>query len=156
TERTVETLRRYNLERVYRRDVNEALLRIEKFAQQRAEPELVYALAELSWVEGKRLERRRKPQAMDRYLDASAYAWDYLFAADPVLAAGRQPADPRYRQAMELYNAGLDHLIRAAMIHGPIQPQNGQIISFKFHGSERKLRFVLQRSPWKSTDVHKL
>src|SRR5262245_24747160 len=107
TERTVETLRRYNLERVYRRDVNEALLRIEKFAQQRAEPELVYALAELSWVEGKRLERRRKPQAMDRYLDASAYAWDYLFAADPVLAAGRQPADPRYRQAMELYNAGL-------------------------------------------------
>ena len=52
TERTVETLRRYNLEREYRRDVNAALLRIEKFAQQRAEPELVYALAELSWIEG--------------------------------------------------------------------------------------------------------
>ena len=57
SERTVETLRRYDLEREYRRDVNSALLRIEKFAQRRAEAELVYALAELSWIEGKRLDR---------------------------------------------------------------------------------------------------
>ena len=95
TERTVETLRRYNLEREYRRDVNAALLRIEKFAQQRPEPELVYALAELSWIEGKRLERWRKAQALDRYLDAAAYAFDFLFDPDPVLAQGRKPADPR-------------------------------------------------------------
>src|SRR5690349_1732766 len=63
TQRTIETLRRYNLERDYNRrirpDINGVLLRLEKFAQQRAEPELVYALAELSWIEGKRLERRR-------------------------------------------------------------------------------------------------
>jgi hypothetical protein len=156
TERTVETLRRYNVEREYRRDVNLALLHIEKFAQQRAEPELVYALAELSWIEGKRLERWRKPQALDRYLDAAAYAFDFLFDDDQVLAQGRKPADPRYRQAMELYNAGVDHLIRAAMNQGEIRPENGKVISFKFHRVERKLQFVLQKSPWRSTDVHKL
>ena len=50
----------------YRRDVNNTLLRIEKFAQQRPEAELVYALAELSWIEGRRLDRWRKPQALDR------------------------------------------------------------------------------------------
>jgi hypothetical protein len=156
TERTVETLRRYNLEREYRRDVNYVLQRIEKFAQQRLEPELVYALAELSWIEGKRLDRWRKAQALDRYLDAAAYAYDFLFDPDPVMAQGRKPADPRYRQAMELYNAGVDHLIRAAMTHGEIRPQNGKVISFKFHGGERKLQFVLQESPWKPADVHKL
>src|SRR4051794_39998663 len=72
TERTLETLKRYDLEREYRRDVNSALLRIEKFAQRRPEAELVYALAELSWIEGRRLDRWRKPQALDRYLDAAA------------------------------------------------------------------------------------
>ena len=154
TERTVETLKRYDLEREYRRDVDNTLLRIEKFAQKRPEAELVYALAELSWIEGRRLDRRRKAQALDRYLDAAAYSYDFLF--DPDLAEGRGPSDPRYRQAMEIYNAGLDHLIRAAMTRGQIQPQNGQDIPFKFHGREEKLRFVLDKSPWASSDVSKI
>ncbi len=156
TERTVETLKRYNLEREYRRDVNTALLRIEKYAQQRAEPELVYALAELSWIEAKRLDRKRKPQALDCYLDTAAYAFDFLFDPDPVLAQGRKPADPRYRQAMDLYNAGVDHLIRAAMNQDEIRPESGKVISFKFHRVERQIQFVLQDSPWQPTDVHKL
>ena len=63
----------------------------------------MYALAELSWIEGRRLDRWRKPQAIDRYLDAAAYAYDYLFDTNPVLAQGRGPSDPRYRQAMEIY-----------------------------------------------------
>ena len=101
TERTVETLKRYRPRaRSIAATSTTALLHIEKFAQRRAEPELVYALAELSWIEGKRLERWRKPQAIDRYLDAAAYACDFLFDPDPVLAQGRKPADPRFRQAM--------------------------------------------------------
>jgi pimeloyl-ACP methyl ester carboxylesterase len=156
SERTLETLKRYDLEREYHRDVNSALLRIEKFAQQRAEAELVYALAELSWIEGKRLDRWRKPQALDRFLDASAYAHDFLFDPDPVLAEGRGPSDPHYRLAMEIYNASVDRLIRAAMTKGQIQPQNGQVIPFKFHGSEQKLQVVLKDSPWKPEDVHKI
>jgi pimeloyl-ACP methyl ester carboxylesterase len=156
TERTVETLRRYNLEGIYRRDVNEALHRLEMAAQERAEPELVYALAELSWIEGKHQDRWRKPQALDRYLDTAAYAFHFLFDDNPVLAQGRKPADPRYRQAMELYNASVHQLIRAAMNHDEIQPQNGEVISFKYHGSDRQLQFVLQKSPWQPTDVHKL
>ena len=118
--------------------MNNTLLRIEKFAQKRPEAELVYALAELSWIEGRRLDRWRKPQALDRYLDAAAYSYDFLFETNPVLAEGRGPSDPRYRQAMEIYNAGLDQLIRAARTKGQIQPQNGEEIPFKFHGRERE------------------
>jgi pimeloyl-ACP methyl ester carboxylesterase len=155
TERTLETLKRYDLERVYRHDVNNTLMRIERFAQKQPTAELVYALAELSWIEGQRLDRWRKPQALDRYLDAAAYSFDFLF--DPELAAGRAPADPRYRQAMDLYNAALDHLIRAAMIKRQIRPQKGEDIPFKFHGRDEKLRFVIdEESPWKSADVTKL
>ena len=94
SERTLETLRRYDLDNEYRRDVNACLLHLEKYAQKRAEAELVYALAELSWIEAKRLDHRRKPQAIDRFLDAAAYAYDYLFDDDPVLAEGRGPVRP--------------------------------------------------------------
>ena len=156
SERTLETLRRYDLDNEYRRDVNACLLRLEKAAQKRAEAELVYALAELSWIEAKRLDRRRKPQAIDRYLDAAAYAYDYLFDQDPILAEGRGPSDPRFRLAMEIYNAGVERLIRAAQTKGQIHPQNGEAIPFKVHGREQSLRVVLQDSPWKPTDVHKL
>src|SRR6516225_7580122 len=96
SERTLETLRRYDLDREYRRDVNAALLHLERYAQKRAEAELVYALAELSWIEGKRLDRWRKPQAIDRFLDAAAYAHDYLFGTEPELADGRGQSDPRF------------------------------------------------------------
>jgi pimeloyl-ACP methyl ester carboxylesterase len=156
SDRTMETLRRYDLEREYHRDVNRALLRIEKFAQQRAEAELVYALAELSWIEGKQLDRWRNPQALDRFLDAAAYAHDFLLDPNPVLAEGRSPSDPRFRLAMDIYNAAVDRLIRAAMTKGQIQPQNGKVIAFKFHRSDQKLQIVLRDSPWNPADVHKI
>jgi hypothetical protein len=156
SERTLETLRRYNLDRDYRRDVNQVLLRLEKFAQQHTEAELVYALAELSWIEGRHLDRRRKPEAIDRFLDAAAYAHDYLFDPDPELAGLRGQADPRFRTACEIYNAGVERLIRAAQTKGQIQPQNGEVIPFKVHGREQSLRILLQDSPWKPTDIHKI
>ena len=89
-------------------------------------------------------------------LDAAAYAYDYLFDDDPVLAEGRGPSDPRFRLAMEIYNAGVDRLIRAAQTKGQIQPQNGEAIPFKVHGREQSLRIVLRDSPWSPTDVHKI
>ena len=73
----------------------------------------------LAWIEAKRLDHRRKPQAIDRFLDAAAYAYDYLFEDNPVLAQGRGPTDPRYQLAMGIYNAGVERLIRAAQGGNP-------------------------------------
>jgi pimeloyl-ACP methyl ester carboxylesterase len=156
SDRTLETLRRFDLDKEYRQRVDQALLHLEKYAQRRAEPELVYALAELSWIEGKRLDRWRKPEAIDRFLDAAAYAHDYLFGTEPELADGRGRSDPRFRSACEIYNAGVERLIRAAMTKGQIQLQNGEAIPFKVHGREQSLRIVLQESPWRQADIHKI
>src|SRR5437763_14548475 len=112
SERTLETLKRYDLERRYRKDVNHTLLSLEKIARSRPDAELVYALAELSWLEGAKQDRWRKAHSIDRFLDAVGYAHDYLF--DPDLADGRGPSDPRFRLACEIYNSGLERLIRAA------------------------------------------
>ena len=157
TERTVETLRRYDLESRYRRDVPGVIGSLESEARRTPDGELVYALAELSWLEAKRLDHRRKGEALDRYVDAVAYAYEFLFA--PELAEGRQPSDPRFQLARSLYNGGLDHLIRAALANpksGRLEP-DGKFIC-KVHGREQVFRVFLDpaKSPWKPDDVDQL
>lgn len=152
TERTIETLKRYDLNQRYRSDSAAALQRLEAYARNAPDADAVFALSELSWVEARYNDRKRRPIALDCYLDTVAYAYDFLF--DPDLAAGRDPADPRFRQAMNLYNGGLDHIIRAAKAKGPIEP--GGTILLRDHGREMRLRVNLERSPWRAEDINEL
>ena len=59
SERTAETLRRFGLDAKFRRDPAAAVGTLEGQVRGHPDPDLVYALAELSWIESKRLERRR-------------------------------------------------------------------------------------------------
>ncbi|MFO0890144.1 MAG: hypothetical protein U0790_13520 [Isosphaeraceae bacterium] len=152
SDRTMETLKRFDLAKSYRRNVNNTLMSLEKLARKQPSAELVYALAELSWVDGLKQDRWRKSQAIDRFLDAVGYAHDYLF--DSELAEGRGPSDPRFRLACEIYNAGLERLIRAAQSKDPIDPQG--VIRLKVNGHEQVLQVVVRDSPWTPADVHKL
>ncbi|GAC1466158.1 MAG: alpha/beta hydrolase [Isosphaeraceae bacterium] len=152
SDRTRETLKRYDVEKRYRKDVDGALETLERIARARPEGEVVYALAELSWIEGRRLDRKHKAAAIDRFVDAVAYAYDYLF--EPDLALGRQPSDPRFRLACELYNSGLDRLIRAAQSKGQITPDG--TITLDVHGRKQVLRVSLTDSPWTPADVHRI
>ncbi|WP_435018971.1 esterase/lipase family protein [Tundrisphaera sp. TA3] len=152
SDRTNETLLRLGLESTYRRNADEVFVALEREARANPDVDIVYALAELSYVEGKRLDRRRKPEAIDRYIDAVAFAYDYLFG--PELAATRQPSDPRYRLACDLYNGGLDRLLRAAQANGVLEA-DGEI-KLKVHGKEQVFRVSLKDSPWKPEDIHQL
>lgn len=158
SERTVETLRRYDLETRYRRDAEQAIASLARVAQKGPEAELVYALAELSWIEGRRAEARRfggrrGRAALDYYIDTVTYAYDYLF--DPEFAAGNRTIDPRYRLACDLYNGALDRLLRAAKTQDKLQP--GGSIRFKIGATEHVFRLELEEhSPWRAEDVHEL
>ena len=158
SERTLETLKRYDLDAGYRRDPEKAISALERVARRGIEAELVYALAELSWIEGRRSETRRfgarrAHVELDYYIDTVAYAYDYLF--DPEIAAGRRAIDPRYRLACDLYNGALDRLLHAAKTQDKLQP--GGSIRMKIGTSEHVFRLVLEEhSPWKNEDVHEL
>ena len=140
---------------LYRKNSALALETLEKVARREPEPELIYALAELSWIEGRRAESRRKggASALAHYTDTVAYAFDFLF--DPALSNGRSPTDPRYRIACDLYNAALDRLIRAAKVKDHLQP--GHSIRLTIHGSDLEMQLALwDESPWKSEDIDEL
>ena len=157
-ERTAETLKRYDVEWRFRRDPEKALKSLEQAARKSPEPELVFALAELSWIEGRRLERHRDAKALDRYLDAAAYAFDFLMDPDPALAAGRQPSDPRFLMACHFYNGGIDRLVRAARAGaegGILRPES--TIRLKIHGQEQALRVALEKNAaWTPADIDEL
>lgn len=154
---TAETLKRHELERQYRRDPEGALTLLERRAVEHPAADLVFALAELSWIEGKRLEarrieRKRGTSAVQHYIDTIAYSWDFLF--DPALAAGRQPSDPRYQVACTLYNGGLDRLLRAAKTKNRIQP--GDTLKLKIHSQEQSFPVTMRSSPWAPGEIHDL
>lgn len=151
--RTEDTLKRYDLDRRFNRDPENSLLVLENYTRRAPDPELVFALAELSWLEGRRLDRKRKPEALNHYVNAVAYSYDYLF--DPELAPGRQPGDPRFRLAMDLYNGSLDQVIRASKASGgKIAP--GGTIKLQSEGREYALNISLEQSPWSPTDIQEV
>ena len=153
SDRTVETLKRFALDGRYRRDPAGVLATLEQQARANPEPDLVYALAELSWVEGRKHDRRHRAESIDRTLDALSYAYDYLFA--PELAFARQPSDPRYRLACDLYNGALDHLLREAQANGAKIEAGGEF-SLKVRGREQVFKVALRNSPWAADDVDQI
>lgn len=149
--RTLETLQRLDLDS-YRSDPAGAITKLEIHVKRGVDADLVYALAELNWIEGRRLDRRRRAGALDRYVDSVAYAYDFLF--DPEAADGRNPADPRFRWAIDLYNAGLEKLIRAGQESGDVRP--GGTMPLQLHDGQLEVHVALPNSPWTAEDVDEL
>jgi pimeloyl-ACP methyl ester carboxylesterase len=158
SERTMETLTRQGLNKRYKTDPARALASLERTAQgQKDDADLIYALAELNWLEGRRHDQtklisfdRQRDQVLDRYLDALTYAYDYLFS--PALAAGRQPSDPRFRLACDIYNAALERLIRTALVKGRVPM--GESIELTLRGQKAKVRLAVDEgSPWPRNEI---
>lgn len=154
SQRTLETLRRLDLEPRFKLNAENALAALERHARRNPESDVVYALAELSWIEGNRLERRRSPhQAFDRYVDAVGYSYDYLF--DPLLTPGRSPSDPRFRLACDFYNAGLDRILRVILVKSKGKLEAG-VIRLSLQREEHAFRVLLRDSAWRTEDVAEL
>jgi len=153
SERTTDTLKRYALDSAYRRDPATAINRLDQQARVGPEPDLIFALAELSWVESRKHDRRHRPETIDRIIDVLSYAHDYLFA--PELTNARQPSDPRYRLACDLYNGALDRLLREAQSNG-LKIEPGGEFSLKARGREQVFQVVLRDTPWAPEDVDQI
>jgi len=102
-------LHRFDLDKQFASHPAEALTFLHEKACQDDRRDIVFALAELSYLHAYRLERSVKAsepkRARDYYLSAAIYSYLYLFGA------GRQPPptrfDDRFRIACDVYNVGL-------------------------------------------------
>jgi small-conductance mechanosensitive channel/pimeloyl-ACP methyl ester carboxylesterase len=102
-------IHRYGLEGLAARQPDEIVRRLHEKAVATGERDLVYALAEMSYLAGERVRRSVKAwearEARDYYLGSALYAWLFLFgdAADPL----PQAFDRRFRDACDFYNYSL-------------------------------------------------
>jgi pimeloyl-ACP methyl ester carboxylesterase len=172
--RTLQTLRRLDLADLYRREPENAYDRLHQTAVEAPQPELLFALAELSYHLGCRAEKREDCEAVAYYYFCAGYAYHYLFPssgtrglarapelvqaptalplpAERALATANTAFDPRFRLACDLYNNGLAKCIRAAQRIGRLDPR--QRLHLPTHnGQGFTLSVVHHGFPWRAEE----
>ncbi len=106
---TAVILHRYNLDRLAHSRPDEAVRQLHEKALATGERDLLFALAELSYVAAEHIGRSVKPwdlrDARDYYLGSAVYSWLFLFGDCKAQAPGA--FDRRFRRACDLYNCSL-------------------------------------------------
>ncbi len=152
--RTMQALRRLDLATLYHSDPAATLTRLHALAMDHATPDLLFALAEISYVMGRHAEKLESSDAVVCYYRCAGYAYHYLFdgRGGEQAAAGSDGTtpqlsllpsslespvpqtldgwprmavfDPRFRLACDLYNTALAKCIRAAQRCGRLDPRH--------------------------------
>lgn len=152
TPRTVQLLRRYDLVGLYERAPETALARLQQEIESEPTLEKICSYAELSYLQGRRLEQRGKTKdALDAYGAAVAHAYWYLL--DPGLDPVRNPYDPQFRRACDLYNDALAGAMRLVIRQNRLRPGEAQVIQT---GQKQLQVQVVLRGPWRPEEIDRL
>lgn len=152
TARTAQFLRRYDLIEEQESDPGELLNRAQQISAQEPLADNVYAVAELAYIGAKRLETQNEAtQALDLYGAAVANA--YLYLLDGQFNNTRNPYDPRFRQACDIYNSSLEGAMRQAQQQGKLVP--GQRYTVQT-GRQTFDISVKSRGPWHDGNFEEL
>lgn len=124
--RTLQTIRQLNLDNFYPDRLAELTAKLHEHAVTAANPDLLFALAEVNYLRGTRAQKKQHCEATVFYYLSAGYAYHYLFDATK-----RHPGaafDPRFRVACDLYNAGLAECLAAAQKAGVLDPRQQLVL----------------------------
>jgi pimeloyl-ACP methyl ester carboxylesterase len=149
TERTIQILRRYDLEENLHGDRILLISKLDQIDQSEPNREHVYALAELAYTGAQRADQAKdREQALELYSTAVVHAYRYLFDGNYQIASN--PYDPQFRRACDLYNAALEGTLRIILARGGIKPGTSHIVQTASH--ECLLDIELHSSGWHKED----
>lgn len=147
-------LRRTSLdERVWRRldtKPDEILAGLTQAFEADPNLETVYALAEINYIAAGRKEDADEKRSTRYYLQCVERCYQYLF--DPQFDAVRNPYDPQFRGACDLYNSALERSLRFARKDGLFKA--GGKVSFASVGSKLQLQVVPKGFDWGPDSFH--
>jgi pimeloyl-ACP methyl ester carboxylesterase len=175
--RTLQTLRQYDLAELYAHSPDETAAKLHALVLRDPQPELLFALAEINYVRGRKAEKHDCGHATACYYLCAGYAYHYLFDEPPKPApdmeanlsivgysSGPRPVhhvprssifDPRFRLACDLYNAGLAKCITAAQRIGHLDPRQEMRMP-TLDGKGFTLSVVHNGFTWKPEEFGKL
>jgi len=121
--RTETLLHHYALQELYKREPDACLNQLQDLTVHEKGAEKVYAVAELAYILGVRAEKSKNlSKALDMYSVAVSNAYIYLFCSE--LDYTRNPYDPQFRGACDVYNSALESSLRLVNRRGGLKPGN--------------------------------
>ncbi len=118
--RTQQVLRRYDLPAEFPKAPNKLLASLREVVSKDTTADALYAYSEVSYLAGRTRESKNPKLALEYYVASVAHAYWYLF--DPRLQAVRNPYDPQYRDACDVYNEALERALRLVQKEGELKP----------------------------------
>ncbi|MEC8556224.1 MAG: alpha/beta hydrolase [Planctomycetota bacterium] len=149
--RTDSVLRRFALADIYNEDPKQCLEVMHELLDSEVEAELVYGISEIAYILGKKAEQAKdENQALDMYGVAVSNAYMYLFSGD--LDMTRNPYDPLFRGACDLYNESLEASLRILDRRGQLKPGSSYKIST---GTQQCEVHMIVRGQWEVEDFER-
>jgi hypothetical protein len=148
TDRTLQFLRVYDLVEDLKGDPQVLMQKVHGVIEREPSPDKVYAIAELGYIQAKRVERSQPQLAMNFYGATVLNAYQYLF--DARFRATRNPYDPHFRAACDLYNAALEAGLRLARKDQNLLP--GQTLTIRTPGGNWDIKCETQGGTWRRED----
>ena len=152
TPRTLQWLRRYDLVEQLDGDPEKLVENVQQIVARHGSAENTYVLAELALLSGKRAEAmRHNSSAFDLYGIAVSNA--YVFLLDEQFDLLRNPYDPRFRQACDVYNTALESGMRLAKARGPLTPGTRMTI----RTAEQEIDVaIVSRGSWRPEQIERI
>lgn len=152
TPRVEQFLRRYDLGKAPDGDPHKTLGELQKIVAEEPDSENVYAYAELAYIFGKKADAKGdKELALDMYGASVAHSYLYLF--DPKFDRLRNPYDPNFRRACDLYNNSLESALRIVKRTGKLAP--GQVLTVKTSSHEFAVQ-VTSNGRWQDDEFDRI
>jgi pimeloyl-ACP methyl ester carboxylesterase len=152
TPRTMTLLRHYALLDAYKKDPKDCLVQLQELALDEKGAEKVYAISELAYTIGSKAEKANlEGHALDMYTVAVSNAYLYLFCPD--LDTSRNPYDPQFRGACNLYNTALEATLRLVNKQGNLKPGNSYRITTSSNHYDVQ---VVSQGSWHDADFEEL
>lgn len=149
--RTVQLLRVYNLSDDLDGDSSLLLKKLQAISDREPAADTVYAMSELAFIGGKKIEGRDPKAALDLFGASVLHSYDYLF--DPRFAATRNQYDPQYRGACDLYNGALESALRIVCATKELKPGVSKTINTASGAWD--VNCVLQGGRWQPNDFER-
>jgi len=148
SDRTLQFLRVYDLVEDLQGDPQALMQKVQSVIEREPSADKVYAIAELSYLQAKRVEATQPQLAMNFYGATVLSAYQYLF--DDRFRATRNPYDPHFRSACDLYNAGLEAGLRLVRKDQKLLP--GHTVTIRTPSGNWDITCEARGGAWRSED----
>jgi len=151
TDRTQLILRRYDLDKLFQKSPNEALAKLQEIIQQEPTADRIYAYAELAYLTAVQKQAHGDEGCLDLYIASVCHSYVFLF--DDRFGQYRNPYDPQFRGACDLYNTSLESALRIVRKHQDLRVGEAHVIESPTQ--TLRVNVVSRLRDWRSEDIER-